>query len=131
MARISPSTTDEALRVHNRGHAWRRALEVPGTSLAHSSLVWGRRRRRCFRSWCSSRYSACSSPSSFSGSQHLLAPILAHLSLNVTLAVAGVPLTSRAFWWTLVVGAAAIAATVLLAPRPANIALEPTTQSQR
>lgn len=67
----------------------------------------------------------------FLGSQHLLAPILGHLSLNVTLAVAGVPLTSRPFWWTLVVGAAVIAATVLLAPRPANITLEPTTQSQR
>ena len=65
----------------------------------------------------------------FAGGQHLLAPILAHVSLNVTLALAGVPLTSRPFWWTLVVGAAAVAAAVVIAPQPANIALEPTTRS--
>lgn len=61
----------------------------------------------------------------FARTGQVLAPMLAHLSLNVTLAVAGIPLASRPFWWILVFATAAVVMAAYFTAWPANIALEP------
>lgn len=61
----------------------------------------------------------------FAQTGHLLASMLAHLSLNVTLAVAGVPLASRGFWWSLVLATGITAAIIASRARSANMAQEP------
>jgi membrane protease YdiL (CAAX protease family) len=45
---------------------------------------------------------------------HVLAPILAHLSMNATLALAGTPITSPVFWWTLTIAIGGCAAFIHL-----------------
>jgi len=58
----------------------------------------------------------------FARTGHVLAPMLAHLSLNLTLAVAGIPLASRPFWWVLVLATATVVAAAHFTSWPANIA---------
>jgi membrane protease YdiL (CAAX protease family) len=61
----------------------------------------------------------------FARTGHLLAPIVAHLSLNLTLALAGVPLDSRLFWLVVVLATATVVGVVALRAWPADLALEP------
>ena len=51
--------------------------------------------------------------------------MVAHLSLNVTLAMAGVPLASRPFGWTLVLATASFVAAARLGSWPADDAPQP------
>ena len=61
----------------------------------------------------------------FARTGHVLAPILAHLSFNVTLALVGAPFASRLFWWVVVLATATAVGVAALSAWPANIALEP------
>jgi len=60
----------------------------------------------------------------FARTGHLLTPILAHLSLNVTLALEGVPLDSLLFWLVVVLTTAAVVGVAALRAWPADIAPE-------
>jgi membrane protease YdiL (CAAX protease family) len=57
---------------------------------------------------------------------HVLASILAHLSLNVTLALVGVSFASALFWWVAVLATAAVVGLLAFRAWPANTALQPT-----
>lgn len=65
----------------------------------------------------------------FARTGHVLASMVAHLSLNATTALAGIPLASGIFWWALAVVMAVVVTTAYFSVWPANIALEPTTPS--
>lgn len=62
----------------------------------------------------------------FAHTGHVLASILAHLSLNVTLALVGVPFASAVFWWVAALATAAVVGLLAFRAWPANTLLQPT-----
>jgi hypothetical protein len=56
---------------------------------------------------------------------HVLAPMLAHLSFNVSLGIGGTYPAAEPFWWTLVF-ACAIVVGALAFGQPANKGMQPT-----
>jgi len=65
----------------------------------------------------------------FARTGHVLASMVAHLSLNVTTALAGIPLASGTFWWALLLGFAVAVTATYFTAWPANTAMEPTART--